>query len=340
MKFPSPALAFLAAAAALVTLAGCGDPGLTAQDLPPEATPTIAAYDAKSEVQAAQAALTLVPADASVVTVTDFDESRASLGVPDLTSDDLMTDRSDYWERARRESVLLAEGMLLADNSELMLDYGFTQDDVDWEAHFTTPDGPGWILGFRPDLDLAPVQQAVADGVAGLSGARVDPARHLVSVGAATDGQDTWGTIEGIADLTSDTPAESTYYRAGCVPLSTALGPDADIEDQEAVVSKHDPTALAPLTRFSVSFADGVATARLGSDRTDLFARSELAAAFPTVGPIGFGDAFAMPVVDPSTGRIGYDVVAPVAAATATLTDLLPFAVCDEVVPMAEPTGL
>ena len=168
----------------------------------------------------------------------------------------------------------------------------------------------------------------------------VDPARHLVSVGAAADGEDTWGTIEGIADLTTDTPAESTYYRAGCVPLGTALGPDADIEDQEAVVSKHDPAALSPLTRFAVSFADGVATARLGVDRTDLFERAELADDFPTVGSIGFGDAFAQPVVDPSTGRIGYDVAAPVPAATVTLTDLLPFAVCNEVTPMEEPTGL
>ena len=232
-----------------------------------------------------------------------------------------------------------------ADNSLLMLDYGFTQDDVDWEAHFTTPTGAGWILAFRPDLDLAPVQRAVTDGVAGLAGAVVDTERHLVFVGAATGDQDTWGTIEGIADLTSDTQAESTYYRAGCVPLSTALGPDADVEDQEAVVTTHDPTALAPLSRFAVSFADGVATARLGPDRPDLFARAELAEAVsrqvrPSVGVIGFGDAFTAPVVDPSTGRIGHDVVAPVAAATATLTELLPFAVCNEVTPMEEPTGL
>ena len=329
----------------LAVLAACGDPELTAQVLPPEPTVTIAPYDADDDVVAGQAALTLIPADATVVTITDFDESRATLGVPDLTSDDLMSDRTDYWERARRESVLLAEGMLLAENSRLMLDYGFTQDDVDWEAHFTTPDGPGWILGFRPDLDMAAVERAVKDGVAGLTGGVVDTSRHLASVGLAAGGEDTWGTIEGIADLASDTPAESTYYRAGCVPLGTALGPDADIEDQEAVVSKHDPSALAPLSVFSVGFADSVATARLGPGRADLFARSDLSSAVsrthrPTVGPIGFGDAFATPVVDPSSGRIGYDVAAPVAAVTATLTDLLPFAVCNEVTPMEEPTGL
>lgn len=337
MKFTRP---WPALVVGLVLLAGCGDGELVAQDLPPEAVVSISPYGVKGEVPPGQAALSLIPADASVVTVTDFDESRASLGVPDLTSDSLVTDRTAYWERARRESVLLAEGMLLDDNSLLMLDYGFTQDDVDWEAHFTTPAGPGWILGLRPDLDLAPVERAVADGVAGLGGADVDAARHLVSVGMASGDEDTWGTIEGIADIVTDTPAESTYYRAGCLSLATVLGPDGDYEDQEAVVGAHDPTTLAPLTRFAVGFADGVATARLGPDRVDLFARSELAAAFPTVGSLGFGDAFVRPVVDPSTGRIGYDVSAPVAAATATLTDLLPFAVCNEVTPMEEPTGL
>lgn len=350
MKFPSHLSARLLAPGVVVitgfaVLAGCGDPELKAQELPAEPPVTLAPYDTGGDVPAGRAALTLVPADATVVTITDFDESRATLGVPDLTSDDLMSDRTAYWERARRKSVLLTEGMLLAENSRLMLDYGFTQDDVDWEAHFTTPDGPGWILGLRPDLDLAPVERAVSDGVAGLAGATVDPARHLVSVGMATGDEESWGTIEGIADLASDTPAESTYYRVGCVPLGTALGPDADIEDQEAVVAKHDPSALDPLSVFSVSFADGVATARLGPGRRDLFARSDLSEAVsrtlrPTVGSIGFGDAFASPVVDPSSGRIGYDVAAPVAAATATLTDLLPFAVCNEVTPMEEPTGL
>lgn len=340
MKFPSSVPALAAAAATLLIASGCGDRTLTAQEVPARPTPTIDAYDPDRQVAPGKAALSLVPADASVVTITDFDESRAALGVPDLTSDDLVTDRTAYWERARRQSVLLTEGMLREDNSLLMLDYGFTQDDVDWEAHFTTPDGPGWILGFRPDLDLGPVQQAVTDGVAGLAGGVLDEDRHLLAFGAASGDEDTWGTIEGIADLTTAAPAESTYYRAGCPSLAQVLGPDGDYEDQEAVVKAHDPSDLAPLERFSVSFADGVATARLGVERPDLVARADLADAFPTIGSIGFVDAFARPVIDPSTGRIGYDVTNPVAAVTATLTDLLPFAVCNEVTPMEEPTGL
>ncbi len=334
-------LACCLVAAAVPGLAGCGqEPEPTPQTLPVTAAATIGAYDAESDVPVGSAALALVPADATAITITDFDQVRASLGVPELTSEDPMSDRTAFWERARRESVLLTEGMLLDESSRLMLDHGFTQDDVDWEARFTTPQGPGWILGLRPDLDLDAVQGAVDSGVAGLGGGVVDSEQHLVSLGAADPDVDSWGTIEGIAELTSDEPAETTYYRAGCVPLSTVLGPDADIEDQEAVVSAHDPTDLAPLSAFSISVADGLATARLGADRPDLVERAELATDFPTTGSLGFGDAFTDAVVDPSTGRIGYTVVAPLPAATAVLSDLLPFAVCNEVEPMEEPTGL
>jgi len=325
----------------VLVAAGCGeDRPPTTQSLPIAPSITIAPYDASAGLAAGKAALSLIPADAEAITITDFDRVRAVLGVPELTSESPISDRNRFWERARRESVVLAEGMLLDDNSTLMLDHGFTQDDVDWEADFTTPSGAGWILAFRPDVDLAAVQGAVDAGVAGLAGGVVDPEQHLVAVGAAGPGVDTWGTIEGIAGLTSDAPAESTYYRAECVPLQTALGPDADIEDQEAVVDAHDPADLLPLSAFSVSFTDGLATARLGPERRDLLERAELAGEFRTLGPLGFGDGFGEGVVDPSTGRLGYPVVSPVAAVTATLTDLLPFAVCNEVQPMEEPTGL
>jgi hypothetical protein len=55
---------------------------------------------------------------------------------------------------------------------------------------------------------------------------------------------------------------------------------------------------------------------------------------------VGFGDVFTTPVVDPSTGRIGWTLDAPAAATGLVLTDVLPFAVCPEVTPMEEPTGL
>ena len=163
--------------------------------------------------------------------------------------------------RARRR---LSCGLVAAVPAALALVPGdataITITDVDQEGHVTTPAGTGWILGFRPDLDMAAVQGVVDAGVAGLAGGVVDPEQHLVSMGAVAPGAsdvDTWGTLEGIAALTNDAPAESTSYR-----------------------------------------------------------------------------------VDPSTGRIGYTGSSPVPAATATLTDLLPFAVCNEVLPMEEPTGL
>ena len=79
--------------------------------------------------------------------------------------------------------------MLRADNSEFLLDYGFTQDDVDWEAHFTGPDGNGYVLAFRPDLDLAAVSRAVEAGAGPLDGARVIAEDHLVVAGTAEDGE-------------------------------------------------------------------------------------------------------------------------------------------------------
>ena len=323
-----------------LVLAGCGEePALRPPPVPLHPAATVPPYDDEAGFPAGQAALSLVPAAAEVVTITDFDEARTQLGVPELTSEDLMTDRTAFWERAPRETVLLAGGMLLPHTSELMLDHGFTQDDVDWEAHFTTPSGPGWILGFRPDLDMTRVEGAVDAGVAGLGGADVDADRHLASVGMATSGE-TWGDRPGIADLTNDVEAESTYYRSGCVPLAEALGPDAGAAEQEAVVAAHDPADLGPLDAFGLSFVDGLATARLGLGRGDLFDRSALAADFPTTGPTGFADGFDRAVVDPSSGRIGYTVVDTAAAAALTLTDALPFAVCDEVRPMEVPTGL
>ncbi|WP_165820960.1 hypothetical protein [Nocardioides gansuensis] len=341
-----PTLTRLASAAVLLGAAACGgEPELRPAPVVPTPEPTIAAYDAKTAQPAAEAALSLVPADAAVVTVTDFDESRAQLGVPDLTSDDLMTDRSAYWEQAPRTTVLLAGGMLREDSSELWLDHGFTQDDVDWEARFTTPEGAGWILGFRPDLDMARVAGAVKAGVAGLGGAEVDRKRHLVSVGMAEAGEDTWGERPGISELVPDAAAESAYYRAGCVPLGDVLGPDAGVEDQDAVLAAHDVAHFGGLEAFSISFVDGKATARLGLDRTDVFARAALVKSMssttgPMSGSIGWADGFTRQVSDPSTGRIGWDVADPAAAATLVLTDVLPFAVCPEVTPMEEPTGL
>ncbi len=330
-----PALVSLLLAGALA-LAACGEdpaptpaPSLEAADL------SIAPYDAASDVAPGRSALSLIPATATTITITDLDRARAELGVPDLTSADLMAERSDFWERAPRETVLLTEGLLREQGSRLMLDHGFTQDDVDWEAHWVTPDGPGWILAFRPDLPFDRVAGAVTQGVGPLKGATADAERHLVSVGLAGADDEVWGDRPDARDLTTAGAAESTYLRLGCVPLATALGPDAGVEEQDAVLAGHDVTGLGDLEAFSVSYGDGLATARLGPGRADLFERSALAAQAPT----GFADAFENAVVDPSTGRLGWEVREPRAAAGLTLTDGLPWAVCRDAAPMEEPTG-
>ncbi|WP_109507066.1 hypothetical protein [Nocardioides speluncae] len=285
--------------------------------------------------------LALVPESATTLTITDFDAVRARLGVPDLTSEDLMADRTAFWERAGKESVLLTDGLLREDSSAFMLDHGFTQDDVDWEARWTGPDGPGYALAFRPDLDLSGVQAAVKAGTGPLDEtARVLAADHLLVSGEATDGGPVWATDPAITDLVV-TGEESAYLRRGCLPLQEALGVDATYEDHEAVLAEYDVTELEPLEAVALTFKDQVVTARLGEGRTDLRERADLGPDWPVTGSIGFEDGFTgMPVIDPNTGRIGYRVANPVAAANLTLTHLLPFAICDEVEPFEEPTGL
>ena len=310
------------------------DPGPT-----PSPTMSVAPLTPDTTLQPEATALVLVPAEAEQVTITDLDAIRARLGVPDLTSEDLMTDRQAFWDRAEREAVLLTDGLLRADNSELWLDYDVTEDDVDWEVRFSGPDGGGYVLGFRPDQDMSRVQAAVDAGVGPLDGATVWPDLHLLTYGVAEVGDPVWASDPVLVDLVPD-HAESTYLRKGCIPFADALGTDATFEDQDAVLAKHDVAGLDDLPGVAMSFGDDVATAWLGPDRGDLFDRADLVGDWPTTGPIGFADGFSGdPAVDPSTGRIGFHVANPVAAANLTLTDILPFGVCNDATPLDEPTG-
>ena len=303
---------------------------------PPARLAGTPAYDAHEEP--AEAVLPLVPATATTLTVVDLDGVRRQLGVPDLTSDDLVSDRSAFWEQAATEAPLLAQGMLREDTSKLMLDHGFTEDDVDWEAHFTGPQGNGYVLAFRPDLDMDAVAGAVDDGVGALAGGRVLEDEHLVVSGVAADGAASWATDPAVVPLVGE-PAEATYLRRGCVPLTDALGPDATAEQQDAVLARHDVTDLDDLDAFAVTFGDHLATVRMGRDRADLFERLDLGDDWPDGSP-SFADGFTQGVGDPTTGRIGYDVPRPAVAAGLVLTDTVPFAVCNSVTPIPQPTGL
>ena len=309
-------------------------------DPTPSPTASVAPLTPDVALRPAVAALALVPADAEYVTVTDLDAIRARLGVPDLTSEDLMTDRQAFWDRAEREAVLLTDGLLRDDASELWLDYDLGEDDVDWEARFTGPSGAGYVLAFRPDQDMTKVQRAVDAGVGPLEGATVWPDLHLLVQGAADEGDLVWASDPDLVGLVAEA-AETTYLRRGCIPMDEALGTDATIEDQDAVLAEHDPTGFEPLPVVAISYGDDVATAWFAPGRGDLFDRAALLEDWPTTGPIGWSDGFTgTPAVDPSTGRIGLQVTNPVAAANLTLSDILPFGLCDEVTPIAEPTGL
>jgi len=313
-----------------LALSGCSE------DAKPKPRPTASrsprpapAFEEKAEP--AEAVLALVPQSAEVITVTDWDEIRVQLGQPELTSESLVTDRSAFWEREAKEAPALAEGMLRADDSQYLLDYGFTQDDVDWEAHWDGPDGPGYALRLRPDLDLAPVRRAIRQGVGAIADGRVIAADHLVVHG--TSEVDTWANEDGWVDLVS-APAEATYLRRGCIPVVEALGPDGTSADAlEALKVVPD---LDDLPGFALGFGDHNATVRVEPGRLDDFDRLHLANHWPVPD---FGRAFKQGVADPSSGRLGYDVPNPPKAAAVTMLGELPFAVCNEITPIPVPTG-
>ena len=306
-------------------VAGCSEDPAPPQasrpaDVPPEPAPP---FDGRAEP--AEAVLSLVPQDAEVVTVTDWDLVRVQLGQPDLTSEDLMSDRLEFWRRVESEAAALTGGLLRGEESRLALDYGFTQDDVDWEARFTGEDGPGFVIALRPDLPLDGVRRAVADGVGPLAGAELRPADHLVVEQVAD--ADVWGNESRWAPLVGE-PATATYLHRGCVPLPEALGPDAGVEERDRL---RDPvTTLDPLDGFALTFGDHDATVRVDPDRADLFDRLRVGEDWPVPG---FPQAYVDGAADPASGRIGYSVPRPPVAVGLALVGELPFAVCDEVVP-------
>jgi hypothetical protein len=370
---PFPAVVTLVMAP-LLALTGCArsadepgrDPGTTTSAAPSPApstdgAPTTAPAPSTSSpapvttpppvaVAPALNALAATPEGATHLTVTDFDALRARLGVPDLSSEDLMTDRLEFWRRVPTSTVLLTDGLLREDNSLFDLRYGFTQDDVDWEAHWAG-ERSGFVLGLRPDLDLAPVERAVADAVPVLAGAEV--LRDLSAVrGGDVAGERAWLDDAGLVEL-AHVEAESLLVRRGCVPFLDALGVDATVEDLDPLLADHDVTGLLEVEAVALAFTGTRATVRLlypagvGEQEVldDLGARVALAADWPVVESIGFPDGFAVDraeVLGPDgrVGEVAYPVTNPTAAANLALADLVPLGVCSEPGDLAEPTGL
>ena len=63
--------------------------------------------------------------------------------------------------------------MLRDVDDQLESEFGWSQDDIAWEAHFGGPDGVGWVLKIRDDLPMGDIIRAVDAGIGPLAGAVV-----------------------------------------------------------------------------------------------------------------------------------------------------------------------
>ncbi len=310
-----------AALAGLALLTACsGDPKPVYQDEPTPAA-VVSTYDESLEPSAA--VLALVPADASTVMVTDFDQLRLVLGFGSLSRDSVPADRDAFWAKVPGTAAL-SRGMLRPFEARLRDDFGISQDDVAWEATYGGDNGSGWVLAFRPTTAMAAVSRAVRAGVGPLKGASVDAARHLVTSSAAPDAADSWGAEPELVQL-AGREAVSTYVTRGCLDFDTVFG--AGMKAQLAAAPGAALGALDELDGFAVALGSELATVLLGADRSDAFERARLAEVMPPTAP-EFPLAMSRPVADPSTGRLGYTLSDPAAAAELTRTQHLPFAVC------------
>jgi hypothetical protein len=198
----------------------------------------------------------------------------------------------------------------------------------------------------------------VADGVTGVEDAQVLAGEHLLLRGAGEPGTTLSSTPAVVAALAEG--AETQVVVPGCLGWPTALGADADVEDQEAAVGAVEVADLLDPQAWGIAFTgrDAVVTVVYpeGTDdpaaAVDARARLGLAEAWPTTESVGWRDAFGLPPgltgdgfqVEHDGGRVvvttSYRVVNPTAASTVALAGLVPWAVCSEIDWLAEPTGL
>ena len=268
-----------------------------------ESQPPDPAYD--ETLEPAAAVLALVPHDVATLTVTDFEQVRLELGSGELTGESAPDEIATFWQRAEQERPLLTTGMLRPTERRLSARYGIAQVDVAWEAHFYDGDDQetGWVLRFRDGTDMTQVAGAAGEPRGVLSGATVSAADHLASSGTTTDPTRSWAADPETVAM-AGLPANATYLARGCNPEAA----EGDVDELE---------------QYAIQFEGSLVTGRLGEGRHDLFARMRLAGAEPT-----FAQAFAGGVADPLTGRIGFVMTDPAAAARLALEHRVPFAVC------------
>jgi hypothetical protein len=289
----------LVAAAVCASLAACTAEPSGPQTSPRSSPPTSApAYDAS--LPPAQGALLLAPDETTDLRVVDWGVVRRDVGLPGLTSDSSAADRGAFRMRIA-DSPVLDRPLLESVDARLRSRFGFGMDDVAWEAHWSGLGAHGWALSLGPQVDMAAVARAVHAGVGPLRGAGLRREDRLVLTGLSADGP-VLGADRTWAELVPD-PGEAFLVHVGCVAPAS------------------DDVRLDPLSGFSVTFGDHVATVRTDRDRDDLFARARLRDS-------PFGRVFRNPVADPSSGRIGYDVPRPARAVPLVRRGDLPFGVC------------
>lgn len=300
--------------------AGCtSEPKPVFQDQPvPQSIVT--EYDSSLEPSAA--VLALVPEAASTLTVTDFDHLRLVLGFGQLTSKSSAADRDTFWRQVPRTATM-SQGVLRPFEQRLRAEFGFSQDDIAWEATYAG-DATGWVLAFHDQVPMESVERAVTAGVGPLKGAIVDADRNLVSSGELPTTDESWGAVDGLLALVGR-QAVSTYVERACLPFDTVFG--AGMEAKLAKAPAAALRAIDELDSFAVALGGELATVQLGPGRSDAFDRVRLADVMPPTEP-EFGLVMSRGVADPSTGRLGYTLTDPVAAAKLTRERQLPFAVC------------
>lgn len=311
MRWLLPLVALLATA--------CSDPPEPVYPEDPETAALSTEYDPTLEPSAAT--LALVPADATTLEVTDFDQLRLTLGFGSLDGQSPAAERARFW-RAIDRAAALSTGLLRPAADELAT-YGFGPDDVAWEA---TYDGgaDGFVIALHDDVAMAGVQRAIRDGVGVLADAILDSDQRVITSSTPPEGSDSWAALEEVVGLVGQ-EANTTYVERACLEFDTVFG--EGMEEQLAEAPRAALDALEPLEGFSVALGSDLATVRLGEGRTDGFERLRLDEVMPATQP-EFGAGFARGVADPSTGRLGYDLQKP-AAATELIADRhLPFAVC------------
>jgi hypothetical protein len=301
--------------------AGCSEPSDPVYPEDPLTSALSTAYD--PTLEPAAAALPLVPAEATTLEVTDFDQLRLSLGFGSLDRESPASERAKFW-RALSGAATLSTGLLRPAEAELA-PYDFGPDDVAWEATYAGG-ADGWMIALHDDVPLAEVERAIRDGVGPLAGAVIDTDKLLVTSEAPPEGDDSWAAIEEVVGLVGQ-EANATYVERACLPFDTVFG--EGMEAQLAEAPRAALHALDPLEGFSVALGADLATVRLGELRADAFDRLRLAEVMPAIRP-EFGAGFARGVADPSTGRLGYDLQRPTAATELIRDQHLPFAVCGD----------